>query len=100
MARFYADDATVMGGGARFSGRKEIDTYWASFPREAEWTLEVLEVGGDSKSPWVRGRSLLGEPGRKMSVDYVGILKRGKDGKLRFYVDIFVASARPQAARR
>ena len=37
----------------------------ASFPREAEWTLEVLEVGGDSKSPWVRGRSLLGNQAGK-----------------------------------
>ena len=92
VAQYYTDDATIMGGGARSVGREQVDRYWREGPK-AEWTLEVLEVGGDSQSPWVRGRSTLaGSGGRRMVTEYVGILKRGSDGRLRFYVDMYVAS--------
>ena len=94
VARFYTDDASILGGGSRSVGREEVSRYWASSPKGAEWTLEVLEVGGDSQSPWVRGRSTLaGQGGRRFVTDYVGILKRGADGQLRFYVDMSVGAA-------
>lgn len=93
VARFYTDDANIMGGGSRSTGREEVARYWADSPKGAEWTLKVLEVGGDSQTPWVRGRSTLaGRGGRRFAADYVGILKRGADGQLRFYIDIYVAS--------
>ena len=93
VAQYYTDDASIMGGGARSIGREQIERYWRDGPRATDWTLEVLEVGGDSKSPWLRGRSTLSSTsGRRMVTDYVGILKRGSDGQLRFYVDIFVGA--------
>ena len=94
VARFYTDDASIIGGGSRSVGREEVARYWASSPKGAEWTLEVLEVGGDSQAPWVRGRSTLaGEGGRRFVIDYVGILKRGADGQLRFYIDMYAGAA-------
>lgn len=95
VARYYTDDASIMGGGARAVGREQVDRYWREGPR-GEWTLEVLQVGGDASSPWVRGRSTLASTsGRRMVTDYVGILKRGSDGRLRFYVDMYVGAAGP-----
>lgn len=93
VARFYTDDASIIGGGGRSVGREEVARYWASSPKGAEWTLEVLEVGGDLQTPWVRGRSTLtGQGGRRFVADYVGILKRGADGQLRFYIDMYVGT--------
>ena len=90
VSRYYTDDATIMGGGARSVGREQVSTYWSSSPRDVEWTLEVIELGGDAQSPWVRGRSTLSDAGgRRFATDYVGILKRGADGQLRFYIDIY-----------
>jgi len=63
-------------------------------PEAADWTLEVLEVGGDRQAPWVRGRStLVSQSGRRMVTDYVGILKRGADDRLRLYIDMFAAGS-------
>jgi ketosteroid isomerase-like protein len=94
VARFYTEDASILGGGGRYVGRREIDQYWREATMFADWTLEVIEVGGDTQTPWVRGRSnLLGKSGRRMSTEYVGLLKRGGDGQLRFYVDMFVAAS-------
>jgi ketosteroid isomerase-like protein len=91
VARFYTDDASILGGGQRAVGREQVKAYWSNLPKGAEWTLEVLEVGGDSRSPWVRGRSTLGsQSGRRFVTEYIGILKRGSDGQLRFYVDMYV----------
>ena len=98
VARFYTDDASILGGGSRYVGRSEVDQYWRDATMFADWTLEIIEVGGDGRSPWVRGRStLLGKSGRRMVTEYIGLLKRGPDGQLRFYVDMFVsaAAARP-----
>ena len=93
VARFYTDDATIMGGGSRAAGRDQIDAYWTGFSGR-EWSVEVLEVGGDSQSPWVRGRSTLGSPGGpRMVTEFIGILKRGADGRLRFYVDMYVRAS-------
>ena len=94
VARFYTDDASILGGGSRYVGRAEVDQYWREATMFADWTLEVIEVGGDGQTPWVRGRStLLGKSGRRMATEYIGLLKRGPDGQLRFYVDMFVAAS-------
>jgi ketosteroid isomerase-like protein len=91
VARFYTDDASIMFSGARYVGREQVDRYWRQGPFPESWTLEVLEVGGDSLTPWVRGRSTLtGQGGRRQVVDYVGLLKRQPDGQLKYYVDMFV----------
>jgi ketosteroid isomerase-like protein len=91
VARFYTDDASIMFSGGRYVGREQVDQYWRQGPFPETWTLEVLEVGGDSLTPWVRGRSTLtGQSGRRQVVDYIGLLKRQPDGQLRYYVDMFV----------
>jgi len=85
VARFYTDDATILGGGGRWAGREQINRYWSQGPTPADWILEVLEVGGDTQSPWVRGRStLVSQSGQRMVTDYVGILKREPGAGLKF----------------
>jgi ketosteroid isomerase-like protein len=92
VAKFYTDDASILGGGGRYVGREQIDQYWRDATMFADWKLEVLEVG-DGPSPWVRGRSTLhGKSGRVMVTEFVGLLKRQPDG-LKFYVDMFVAAS-------
>lgn len=96
VARFYTDDASIMGGGQRAVGRAQVDQYWSTGPMPTDWALEVLEVGGDAQSPWVRGRSTLsGQGGRRMVTDVVAILKRQPDGRLKYYLDMYVASGTP-----
>lgn len=92
VARFYTDDAKILGGGQRAEGREQIDAYWRDATMFADWKLEVLEVGGEGDRPWVRGRSTLqGRSGRVMVTEFVGILKRDAN-RLLFYVDMFVAT--------
>src|SRR5688572_29523944 len=80
VARFYTDDAGIMGGGQRYVGREQIDRYWREATMFSDWKLDVLEVGGDGPSPWVRGRSTLhGRSGRTMITEFVGLLKRQGD---------------------
>jgi ketosteroid isomerase-like protein len=94
VARFYTDDATILGGGGRYVGREQIDKYWTDATMFADWTLEIIDVGGEAHAPWVRGRSnLLGKSGRRMVTEYIGLLKRQPDGKLKFVVDMFVAAS-------
>jgi len=93
VARFYTDDASILGGGQRAVGRAEIDRYWREATMFTDWNLEVLEVGGEGRTPWVRGRSTFhGRSGRMMVTEFVGLLKRQPDG-LRFYVDMYVAAS-------
>jgi ketosteroid isomerase-like protein len=94
VAKFYTDDASILGGGQRAVGREQIDAYWRGATMFADWKLEVLEVGGDGASPWMRGRSTLqGKSGRTMVTEFVGLLKRQPDGTLKFYVDMYVAAS-------
>jgi D-alanyl-D-alanine carboxypeptidase len=98
VSRFYTDDATIMGGGARYTGRESIDKYWAEGSMFADWKLELLEAG-DGTAPWVRGRStLVGRSGRSMVTEFLGVLKRQPDGQLKFYLDMYVAAS-PMARR-
>ena len=97
VARFYADDATIMGGGMRASGRTEIDRYWAEGPAFADWMLEVLEVGGSCDSIWQRGLSTLtSSSGRSMVTEFLTVLKRTPGGTLEYHLDMFVAARPPQ----
>jgi ketosteroid isomerase-like protein len=94
VAGFYTDDASILGGGSRYVGRAEVDQYWREATMFADWTLEVIEVGGEPKAPWVRGRStLVGNSGRRMATEFIGLLERQPDGRLKFYVDMFVAAS-------
>lgn len=96
VAAFYTDDARILGGGGRYIGRAQVDQYWSQTPPGATWKLEVLEVGGDDRAPWVRGLSTLsGSSGRVMMTEYIGLLRRQPDGKLRFYVDMFTSAGPP-----
>jgi ketosteroid isomerase-like protein len=94
-ARFYTDDAAVVGGGTRVTGRAGIDNYWKEIPTGSTWALEVLDVGGSADAPWVHGRSTLTTNGRVSLTEYIGLLQRGKDGQLRFRVDAYAGGAVP-----
>lgn len=94
VARFYTDDATIIGMGMQRRGRAEVDGYWSQGIGATDWTLQALEVGGTREAPWVLGRStLVGQSGRRMITDYIGILARGADGRLRYRIDLFTPSA-------
>jgi ketosteroid isomerase-like protein len=99
VAKFYLDDATIVGGGQRTVGRAAIDRYWASTSSMfADLKLELTEVGGDGATPWIRGTStLVGRSGRTIVTEFIGLLKRQPDGTLRFYVDMFAAAPAARA---
>jgi ketosteroid isomerase-like protein len=92
-ARFYTDDARMVGGGMRTVGRQQINGYWSGVTGFRNWTLQVLAVGGEPNAPWAVGRSVLeGQDGRKMTTEFIGVLKRGADGRLQFYLDMYAAA--------
>jgi ketosteroid isomerase-like protein len=89
-AEFYADDAAIVGGGMRVTGRDAVNTYWKGISPGSTWQLEVLDVGGTPDSPWVHGRSTLKSgSGRTSITEYIGLLQRGVDGQLRFRIDAY-----------
>ena len=93
VAKYYTDDAKILGGGQRIEGRQQIDDYWRRITGSTDWKLEVLEVGGGGETPWVRGIStLVGQNGRVSKTEFVGLLKRGPAG-LKFYVDMYVLAS-------
>lgn len=98
-AKFYTDDAGVVGGGMRVVGRTGVDNYWKSVGPGSTWKLEVLDVGGIPEAPWVHGRSILtSASGRVSPTEFIGLLQRGLDDQLRFRVDAYAggpATARP-----
>ncbi len=93
VARFYADDARIVGPGRRVvQGREAIDRYWASIGSPAEWRLEVVEVGGSANEVYQLGVSTLTSPRRDgtpdtYTCDFVVIWKRQPDGRLRIALD-------------
>jgi CubicO group peptidase (beta-lactamase class C family) len=90
VAQFYTDDAVIQGMGRRLKGRAQVDQYWQQFSGALGWSLEILEFGGTRDSPWLLGRStLVSSSGMRQATDYVGVLERGTDGKLRYRVDFF-----------
>ncbi|HEU0224610.1 MAG TPA: serine hydrolase [Steroidobacteraceae bacterium] len=95
VARHYTDDARILGGGRRYHGTGEVRAYFSQVPPLAEWTLEIVDVGGSNDAPWVLGRSTLARAGTQgMTVDYLAILRRDADGRLRYHIDMFTAGAR------
>ena len=93
VARYYTDDARMVGGGMATVGRQQIDTYWAQATGFADWTLQVHAAGGEPNTPWVIGRSVLKtQSGRDMVTEFVGVLQRGTDGQLRFRIDKYAAA--------
>jgi ketosteroid isomerase-like protein len=98
VAKFYTDDAMVAGGRLRITGREAVDKYWAGVAGYSDWKLEVIEVG-DGTTPWVRGVSTLVGAERNSVTEFLGLLKRGTDGRLRFYVDMYIPAAAPAPAR-
>ena len=94
VADFYTDDARILGGGGRYIGREQVNQYWKQSPAGAEWQLEIMEVGGDKDTPWVRGISTLqSQSGRRLVTEYVGLLRRQPDNTLKFYVDIYTSTS-------
>ena len=87
-AKYYTDDAGVVGGGMRVVGRAAVDQYWKGVTAGTPWKLEVLDVGGIPEAPWVHGRSTLGG----FVTEYIGLLQRGVDDQLRFRVDAYAGS--------
>jgi ketosteroid isomerase-like protein len=98
VAKYYTDDAMVAGGRMRITGRDAVDKYWAGVAGYKDWKLEVIEVG-DGTTPWVRGISTLVGAERNSVTEFLGLLKRGSDGKLRFYVDMYIPAAQPSTPR-
>jgi len=94
VARFYADNAllTDLNTFGR-QGRAAIDAHWISLPPCKDWRLEVLEIGGDSETPYQRLKStLVLEMGGKEihDVGYCFVVwKRQPDGVYRIYVDVY-----------
>jgi ketosteroid isomerase-like protein len=90
VARFYTDDAAIIGVGQRYAGRAAVDEYWKGASMFRDWTLETLEVGGPNNAPWQYGRSVLtGQSGRSMETYFIGLLRRETDGSLKFRADVF-----------
>ena len=95
VAKYYTDDAMIAGGRTRVTGRDAVDKYWSGVAGYKDWKLELIEVG-DGTTPWVRGISTLVGAERNSVTEFLGLLKRGTDGKLRFYVDMYIPAAPPQ----
>ena len=105
-ARFYTDDAQIIGPGVRVTGRAAVDRYWTSLPAGATWRLDVLDAGGGRNSPWQLGRSTLVMPTRggdgttsTSVVDFLAVWRRQPDGALKLYIDMYVPVPRPAAPR-
>jgi ketosteroid isomerase-like protein len=90
VAGFYTDTAVMAGGGQRTEGRAAIEAYWKGATMFADWTLEVLHVGGTAEAPWQYGRSrLVSRSGQIMETYFLGLLRRAPSGELRFHVDAY-----------
>ena len=100
VANYYTDDARIIGMGAHISGRDSVLKYWGQSAGPTDWQLEILEVGGTTDAPWLLGRStLLGAGGRHQTTDYLAILARGKDGHLRYRIDLYTPADAPTMRR-
>jgi len=95
VARFYADDAKLAGGGGSVvDGRAAIDRYWTNMAKPKQWKLEVIAVGGSSALAYESGRSRLtriaanGQDHTSV-VDFVVIWRRQPNGALRIAMDLY-----------
>jgi ketosteroid isomerase-like protein len=100
VARFYTDDARIIGVGSQASGRAEVDAYWSRNAGGSDWSLEIIDVGGSRDAPWVLARSrLTGSGGRQMTTNYLAILQRGTDGALRYRIDLYTSAGQGSPVR-
>lgn len=100
VARFYTDDARIIGMGSQASGRAEVDAYWSRNAGAGDWSLEIIDVGGPRDAPWVLARSrLTGSGGRQMTSNYLAILQRGADGALRYRIDLYTSAGQGSPVR-
>ena len=93
VGRHYGDRARIVGGGMRAVGRVAVDEYWKGITGPSDWSLAVTDVGGDRNTPWVVGRSILIRNGRRSETEFIGLLDRGADGKLRFVADLYAPAS-------
>jgi ketosteroid isomerase-like protein len=93
VAQMFADDASILGPGVRVVARAAIDSYWVARPRPTSWDIETLEVGGSRDQPWQHARSIrVNRTAAKADTSYTTFIlvwKRGPDGKLRIYLDLY-----------
>ena len=91
-ASYYADDAIVRTArGIVAQGREGVDKYFMGIAGAKSWKLDVNQVGGTADAPWWVGRSTLvhGTPERQSVVQFLVLLKRQPDGKLRVVLDYY-----------
>ncbi len=99
VARFYADDAVMLGpGGERVQGREAIDRYWGGVSNPRRWKLEVYDVGGSLNEAYQLGRSSLtslnNQGQERTSVtDFIVIWKRAPGAEWKIAVDMWPGSA-------
>jgi uncharacterized protein (TIGR02246 family) len=92
---FYADDATMTGGGSTTKGRAAFDAYWArAGANGGTWKLSVTSVGGGRDLAYQTGRSVLTTrdgtgQNRESIVDFVVIWRRDAKGGLRMLMDLY-----------
>ena len=95
VARFYMDSARIVGPRRQtVAGRQAIDRYWASITGPAQWSLTVVEVGGERESIHQVGVSRLTSARRDgtsqtYECDFVVLWKRQPDGSLRITLDLY-----------
>jgi len=93
VAQIFRDDASIIGPGVRVTGRAAIDSYWVARPRPTSWDIETLDVGGSRDEPWHYARSIrVNRSGARSDTTittFILIWKRGSDGKLRIYLDLY-----------
>lgn len=98
VARFYADDAVMMGPrGERVRGREAIDRYWSTISNPRRWKLDVFDVGGSLNEAYQLGRSsltFLHDGQERTSVtDFIVIWKRTPGAEWKIAVDMWPGSA-------
>ena len=94
VARFYADDARMAGGGGPVvAGRAAMDQYWTRIREPRSWRLEIRDVGGNADVAYWIGTSHLvtGAAGRERTstTDFVVVLARQPNGALRITLDLY-----------
>ena len=85
VARFYADDAILLGPrGQRVEGREAIDRYWTGIRGAKDWKLTTTKLGGERETVYQIGRSRLvtAEGGRESvsEVEFVVVWRRQPSG--------------------
>jgi uncharacterized protein (TIGR02246 family) len=95
VARFYADDARIVGPGRQtVKGREAIDRYWTGLRNPRAWKLEVVEVGGSRDRLYQIGVSAFTsarDDGTESTYtcDFVVVWKRQRDGTLKIALDLY-----------